>query len=112
METPVSTKAHHCQLPATPYCLTCWVTQFGVSEENVVATIDNPASHHGTFWPDAKNSAVLSEDFLPTNNAGTKQTKIDSATMTQSTVTSLICPTKKSSVIICAMSMQPARRWQ
>ena len=58
VKIPVSTNAHHCQLPATPYCRTCCVTQFGVSELNVVATIDNPASHHGTDRPEAKNSEV------------------------------------------------------
>ena len=59
MATPVSTNAHHCQLPATPYWRTCCVTQFGVSLLNVVATIDSPASHQGTDRPEAKNSDVL-----------------------------------------------------
>src|SRR5438132_1186606 len=35
------------------------VTTSGVSAANVVATIDGPASHHGTARPDRKNSAVL-----------------------------------------------------
>ena len=35
------------------------VTRFGVSLLNVVATIDRPASHHGTERPEAKNSDVL-----------------------------------------------------
>ena len=65
VEIPVSTKAHHCQLPATPNLRTCSVTQFGVSDEKVVATIESPASHHGTDWPEAKNSEVLSPDFFP-----------------------------------------------
>src|SRR6266550_7562783 len=82
--TPVSTKAHHCQLPATPYWRTCCVTQLGVSLLNVVATMDNPASHHGTERPEAKNSEVLSPDFLPTNNAGTKQMTMQPMAMIQS----------------------------
>ena len=82
--TPVSTKAHHCQLPATPYLRTCSVTQFGVSDENVVATIERPASHHGTERPEAKNSAVLPLERLARKSAGTKQIRIEAATMTQS----------------------------
>ena len=82
--TPVSTKAHHCQLPATPYLRTCSVTQFGVSDENVVATIERPASHHGTERPEAKNSAVLPLERLARKSAGTKQIRIDATTMTQS----------------------------
>jgi len=34
------------------------VTTSGVSAANVVATIDVPASHQGTFLPERKNSAV------------------------------------------------------
>ena len=60
-------------MPATPYCRTCCVTQFGVSLLNVVATIDSPASHHGTERPEAKNSDVLFPARLPKNSAGTKQ---------------------------------------
>ena len=82
--TPVSAKAHHCQLPATPNLRTCSVTQFGVSLLNVVATIDNPASHQGTARPDAKNSEVLRPARRPKNSAGTKQTSSDAATMSQS----------------------------
>ena len=51
MDTPVNTKAHHTQLPATPLRRTMSVTRFGVSLLNVVATIDSPASHHGTDRP-------------------------------------------------------------
>src|SRR3954468_4504994 len=71
--TPVNTIAHHCQLPATPYWRTCCVTQFGVSLLKVVATMDNPASHHGTERPDAKNSVVFLPARLAKNSAGTKQ---------------------------------------
>src|SRR3954468_2518515 len=82
--TPVNTIAHHCQLPATPYWRTCWVTRFGVSLLKVVATIDNPASHHGTERPDAKNSDVLLPARLPKNSAGTKQMRMVKTTITQS----------------------------
>src|SRR5574339_282411 len=81
---PVSTNAHHCQLPATPNFRTCSVTQLGVSLLNVVATIDRPASHHGTDRPDAKNSDVFFPARLPKNSAGTKQTSSEMATMAQS----------------------------
>ena len=44
--------------------LTISVTKFGVSVENVVATIDKPKSHHGILLPDKKYSfALLPEDF-------------------------------------------------
>src|SRR5687768_3547245 len=82
--TPVRTNAHHCQLPATPNFRTCSVTQFGVSLLNVVATIDKPASHHGTERPEAKNSEVFRPARLPKNSAGTKQTSTDATTMAQS----------------------------
>src|SRR3954462_3546037 len=82
--TPVSTIAHHCQLPATPYWRTCCVTQFGVSLLKVVATIDRPASHHGTERPEAKNSEVFFPASLPKNSAGKKQTTSVTATISQS----------------------------
>src|SRR5262245_62384707 len=84
VDTPVSTNAHHCQLPATPNFRTCSVTQFGVSLLNVVATIDRPASHQGTERPDAKNSDVFCPARLPKNSAGTKQMASDTRTMIQS----------------------------
>src|SRR5690349_9923399 len=86
--TPVSTIAHHCQFPATPYCRTCCVTQFGVSLLNVVATIESPASHHGTDRPEAKNSEVFLPARLPKNSAGTKQIRMVPITISQSMVTS------------------------
>ena len=82
----MSANAHHCQLPATPYLRTCSVTQFGVSLLNVVATIDKPASHHGTERPEAKNSAVLLPERLATNSAGAKQISTQKAAMIQSMV--------------------------
>ena len=56
---PVSRKDHQTQLPATPLRRTMSVTRFGVSLLKVVATIESPASHHGTERPEAKNSVVL-----------------------------------------------------
>src|SRR4029453_16390864 len=50
----------------------------------VVATIDSPASHHGTARPDTKNSDVLRPARLPKNSAGTKQINRQIAAMTQS----------------------------
>ena len=57
-------KAHQTQLPETPFVRTISVTKLGVSVENVVATIDNPKSHHGMLRPERKNSlALFPEDF-------------------------------------------------
>ena len=60
------------------------VTRLGVSLLNVVATIDRPASHHGTARPETKNSEVLRPARRPRNSAGTKQIRSDSATISQS----------------------------
>src|SRR5271169_3638868 len=84
VETPVRTKAHHCQLPATPYWRTCCVTQLGVSLLKVVATMDKPASHQGTERPEAKNSEVLLPARFPKNSAGEKQMTNVAATIIQS----------------------------
>ena len=65
---PVSRKAHHAQLPATPLTLTMSVTKLGVSAEKVVATIEIPSNHQGIFLPDRKNSSLLCPDFLATAN--------------------------------------------
>ncbi len=51
---------------------------------NVVATIERPASHHGTARPDRKNSEVLRLERLPKNSAGTKQTNRQMTAITQS----------------------------
>jgi len=61
---PVSAKAHHCQFDETPSVRIRLVTKFGVSVEKVVATIEIPISHHGTDWPEVKNSETLSPDFF------------------------------------------------
>src|SRR6185437_10029200 len=60
------------------------VTRFGVSLLNVVATIDRPASHHGTARPEAKNSVVLRPARRPKNSAGAKHRRSDARTTTQS----------------------------
>ena len=69
------------------------VTRFGVSLLNVVATIESPASHHGTARPEAKNSDVLWPARWPKNSAGTKQTSSEAATMSQSRRVRVIGPT-------------------
>jgi hypothetical protein len=48
-------------------------TKLGVSLENVVATIDNPANHHGTDLADKKNSDVSLPARFPKNNAGANE---------------------------------------
>src|SRR2546428_361254 len=55
---PLAAMFHHSQLPAMPYRATMPVTTSGVSAANVVATIDVPASHHGTSRPERKRSIV------------------------------------------------------
>ena len=50
---------HHSQLPAMPLRATSSVTASGVSAANVVATMEVPASHHGRFRPERKNSSRL-----------------------------------------------------
>src|SRR5256886_16125484 len=57
---PLMRKHHHSQFPATPCDDTSPVTTSGVSAANVVATIDAPASHHGTCRPEMKYSLKLS----------------------------------------------------
>src|SRR5689334_6223453 len=57
---PLIRKHHHSQFPATPCENTRPVTTSGVSAANVVATMDAPASHHGTWRPEMKYSLKLS----------------------------------------------------
>ena len=57
----MSRNAHHAQLPATPCVRTMSVTRFGVSHENVQATIETPRSHHGMERPERKKSSALFE---------------------------------------------------
>src|SRR5918993_4114186 len=87
---PVSTKAHQTQLPATPCRRTMSVTRLGVSLLKVVATIERPASHHGTERPEAKNSEVFLLDLLPKKRAGAKQMPTARRAMIQSSALSCI----------------------
>src|SRR5215204_4053735 len=70
---PVSRNDHQTQFPATPLRRTMSVTRLGVSLLNVVATMDRPASHHGTARPEAKNSEVFLPARRPKKRAGAKQ---------------------------------------
>src|SRR5215211_4223195 len=83
---PVSRKAHHAQLFATPRSRTRLVTRFGVSVLKVVATIDTPISHHGAARPEVKNSAVLDPARRASTTAGMNETTMEMTTMTQSRV--------------------------
>jgi hypothetical protein len=73
-------------LLATPPVRTKFVTRFGVSVLNVVATIDVPTSHQGADRPDVKNSVVLDPPLRASRSAGTKQMAIETSTIAQSTV--------------------------
>ncbi len=55
---PVITKAHQSQFWLTPPVRTMSVTRFGVSVEKVVATMEVPSSHQGSFRPARKYSSV------------------------------------------------------
>src|SRR5438128_7741171 len=83
---PVSRKAHHCQLFATPFSRIRLVTRLGVSVLKVVATIDTPISHHGAERPEVKNSAVFEPARLASRTAGRNETPIEPTTMIQSRV--------------------------
>jgi hypothetical protein len=61
-----------------------FVTRFGVSLLNVVATIESPANHHGTERPEAKNSDVFLPALLPKNRDGTKQIRRETIMIIQS----------------------------
>jgi hypothetical protein len=82
----VSRNAHHIQFDAMPPSRTRFVTRFGVSVLNVVATIDTPISHHGAARPEVKNSAVLDPARRASSSAGTKDSAMEATTMIQSRV--------------------------
>src|SRR5689334_15951361 len=86
---PVSRNDHHAQFPATPPSRTKFVTRFGVSVLNVVATIDTPMSHHGAARPDVKNSDVLRPARRMSTSAGMNEMTMEMPTMTQSSVVRL-----------------------
>src|SRR6185503_12024750 len=81
---PVRRKAHHTQLAAMPPSRTKFVTRFGVSVLNVVATIDTPISHNGAARPDVKNSVVLRPARRARRIAGANDTTIETTTIVQS----------------------------
>jgi hypothetical protein len=87
----VSRNAHHAQLLATPPSRTRFVTRFGVSVLNVVATIDTPMSHQGAARPDVKNSVVLDPARRMSHSAGANEIESERMTMVQSRVVSCMC---------------------
>ena len=76
--------------PPAPSCprrrcvRTMSVTRFGVSLLKVVATIESPASHHGTARPEAKNSGGVLAGALAEEQRRDKADEEVTATMTQS----------------------------
>src|SRR5438874_7258670 len=101
---PVSRNAHQSQLFATPFSRTRFVTRFGVSVLNVVATIDTPTSHHGAARPEVKNSAVLALARLARRIAGRKDTTTDATTMNQSSGTRRIAKIYATSCVLAAQA--------
>src|SRR5512132_4256650 len=81
---PLINMFHHSQLPASPCADTSPVTPSGVSAANVVATIDAPASHHGTARPEMKYSLKLSPPFLVKANPMPAERRKYAATIAQS----------------------------
>ena len=75
-----------CSSRMLPLRRTISVTRLGVSLLKVVATIESPASHHGTERPEAKNSEVLFPDLLPKKRAGAKQMAMADTAIIQSSV--------------------------
>jgi hypothetical protein len=61
-----------------------FVTRFGVSVEKVVATIENPSSHHGMFRPERKNSELLDPARRDTNTPIDSDRTRNAPTMHQS----------------------------
>jgi hypothetical protein len=86
---PVIRNAHQIQFPETPLVLTISATRFGVSVENVVATMDVPSSHHGMLRPDRKNELLLAPARRLTRTPIESETARIAATMIQSSVSSL-----------------------
>jgi hypothetical protein len=66
VRSPVIKNDHHIQFAETPSFLTISVTKFGVSGENVAATIEIPNNHQGIFFPEKKYSAELFPDCFET----------------------------------------------
>ena len=83
---PVSRKAHHCQLPETPFLRTMSVTRLGVSALKVVATIEKPSSHQGMERPERKYSDALLPARLLTTKPMTRERMKKAAMKDQSKV--------------------------
>src|ERR1051325_7403642 len=87
---PLIAKHHHSQLPATPFAATMPVTTSGVSAAKVVATIDAPASHHGTARPERKYSLRLSPPFFVNAKPIAAERRKYAATIAQSMMVNAI----------------------
>src|SRR5690242_17035581 len=87
---PLMSMFHHSQLPATPLATTSPVTTSGVSAAKVVATMDAPANHQGTFRPERKYSLRLSPPFLVKTKPITDERRKYAATIAQSIGVSFI----------------------
>src|SRR5947207_11165646 len=74
------------------------VTRLGVSLLNVVATIEKPASHHGTVRPETKNAEVFLPARFPKSSDGAKHT------------TRVMAMTAQSSVVRCIAASIRAQR--
>src|SRR5689334_23944550 len=81
---PLISMFHHSQFPATPCAETSPVTTSGVSAAKVVATIEAPASHHGTARPEMKYSLRLSPPRFVNAKPMPAESRKYAATMAQS----------------------------
>ena len=66
------------------------MTRFGVSVENVVATIEMPNNHHGMDWPPKKYDLKLLPEVLETDRPIPMDRAKKAAIMAQSKVESCI----------------------
>src|SRR5882724_7996065 len=85
------------------------VTRFGVSVENVVATIETPTSHQGAARPDAKNSVVFLLARRKKKRAGRNDTAIEMITTVQSAVVTCMgarCPERETGCAVSSESLQ------
>src|SRR5256885_16561197 len=89
------------------------VTRFGVSVENVVATIETPTSHQGAARPDAKNSVVLLLARRKKKRAGRNDTAIEMITTVQSAIVTCMgarCPERETGYAVSCESRSEERR--
>src|SRR5437879_5562229 len=85
------------------------VTRFGVSVENVVATIETPTSHQGAARPDAKNSVVLLLARRKKKRAGRNDTAIEMITTVQSAIVTCMgarCPERETGCAVSCESLE------